>query len=854
MIIIDALAQVRAKFKITTFRTEQIQEDIEQSTKKIIKNIPNSDELKQLLKQRDLYGNDALYYMALYNVYTILDTSATDRILQDFWKSNIDVNGYLWEASTSFRLLVNYDSSKIDYELETLCIFFQYFISQFNSLVHDINEDIKKLENTAESNHAELVDQLGDELHEAGKDIFDAMWVSIVMYAFPIRMIQTFLFAKLTKRNYNPINANFIVELGLTSCVAIWMYYSQKFQDQSLLDNNYGEQLTSEEIFVLNVIEQLEEGKFRFDILLAFHTGLLWLRVILLLKLTRSFGPLIKIVECMLVDIGQFAVIWLVNLVFFSCMGMLLFGEIEVYDQFQDTIIMFIQSALGSWDMTIYDNLLIGPYFGKVYHIIFLVFNMVLLLNLMIAILSTTFSILQEKKLALYYDGIIEAIPQYKFDKTYGSMICAFPPINLIIFPFNLISILTKDKIFLRKLDHLLMNIAYVPVLLIILIFFIAGNAFCLPFSYLYTLYKKFKQIFIDTKNKPVQILRFLEFLLFGLVYLGISQIFDIYVYFKHCYSNNYEKLQPFVRPRISKRSIKALFEITETYLYNGKKFIDMRILMGRLREKIHLNADIAQLIYGPLMKKSNQDSSYETIVGNDNFLKNIQAFNNLKVVIKNCTDEHHQVDLKLINIQLREMQIKMRIIINNLRKEASQQNESQKTISIAQQTQKVLTKNLKGKYSSHIQFIDKSQISQYLITEYQRLKKNISTEFAFVNPRRILDSIRDKYDRDNQQNKQLIFQTSNLIYRAVLQQILKIVTEERELRIAQKRRQIPKSSVTRSNTLQGEISLKQQNRKAKTILDQDQMEQEQSEESFWQDLEVKEENKAGNGDNTLEF
>ena len=105
MILIDILAKVRHKFKITSFRTEQLKIEIEDVTKKIIKNIPNSDELKQLLKQKDFHGNDALYYMALYNVYTILDTSSTDRILQDFWKSNIDVTGYLFEASTSFRLL-----------------------------------------------------------------------------------------------------------------------------------------------------------------------------------------------------------------------------------------------------------------------------------------------------------------------------------------------------------------------------------------------------------------------------------------------------------------------------------------------------------------------------------------------------------------------------------------------------------------------------------------------------------------------------------------------------------------------------------------------------------------------------
>ena len=74
-------------------------------------------------------------------------------------------------------------------------------------------------------------------------------------------------------------------------------------------------------------------------------------------------------------------------------------------------MIMLIQSSLGTWDFSIYDNLLIGSLFGQVFHLIFIVLNSILFINLIIAILATTFSILHEKRLALYYDGVIEAMP-----------------------------------------------------------------------------------------------------------------------------------------------------------------------------------------------------------------------------------------------------------------------------------------------------------------------------------------------------------------------------------------------------------------------------------------------------------
>ena len=62
----------------------------------------------------------------------------------------------------------------------------------------------------------------------------------------------------------------------------------------------------------------------------------------LLLKLTRSFGPLLKIIEKMMYDFGYFCVIWGVNLLFFTFLGMLLFTELPLFNSFSDTLIMLI--------------------------------------------------------------------------------------------------------------------------------------------------------------------------------------------------------------------------------------------------------------------------------------------------------------------------------------------------------------------------------------------------------------------------------------------------------------------------------------------------------------------------------
>jgi len=77
-----------------------------------------------------------------------------------------------------------------------------------------------------------------------------------------------------------------------------------------------------------------------------------------------------------------------------------------------------------------------GRHFGEIFHIIVIILNMVLLINLVIAILSETYTRLSEQKLGLYYDGVIEVIPAYKYRKFYGALIAACPPFNLLILPF----------------------------------------------------------------------------------------------------------------------------------------------------------------------------------------------------------------------------------------------------------------------------------------------------------------------------------------------------------------------------------------------------------------------------------
>lgn len=46
-----------------------------------------------------------MWYIAEHNLYSLLGSRVMDRIMQDFWKSNMDVSGNIMEASTAYRII-----------------------------------------------------------------------------------------------------------------------------------------------------------------------------------------------------------------------------------------------------------------------------------------------------------------------------------------------------------------------------------------------------------------------------------------------------------------------------------------------------------------------------------------------------------------------------------------------------------------------------------------------------------------------------------------------------------------------------------------------------------------------------
>ena len=86
---------------------------------------------------------------------------------------------------------------------------------------------------------------------------------------------------------------------------------------------------------------QRNAGTFHFDFLLACIASMFWLRMILMLKLTKTFGPFIKIINVMLKELSIFLILWVIQLFIFSCVGILIFGDLPEYNSFINVLVLY---------------------------------------------------------------------------------------------------------------------------------------------------------------------------------------------------------------------------------------------------------------------------------------------------------------------------------------------------------------------------------------------------------------------------------------------------------------------------------------------------------------------------------
>lgn len=153
-------------------------------------------------------------------------------------------------------------------------------------------------------------------------------------------------------------------------------------------------------------------------------------------------------------------------------------------------------------------------YIGHVFMIAFVFVNLILLLNMVIAMMADTYAMMSEIKRGIYNYEILRTYSMFKMNKYFGGMIAVTPPMNIICAMFAPLFMCWKnDKPKLKSLTDKIMMTNYLLHLMICTLVFMACNLVCLPFAYLKTLGSKIGL----AKNGSINICEVLFYLVFGI-------------------------------------------------------------------------------------------------------------------------------------------------------------------------------------------------------------------------------------------------------------------------------------------------------------------------------------------------
>jgi len=163
-------------------------------------------------------------------------------------------------------------------------------------------------------------------MEDTARLLKNSMYISLICFGFPVKTLMTSVYAHKTKTEYK-FKTEDMFDFLICSMITVWIYIYLTYSRHEAVNPKVAS--TPDEIFMYDIMIANSNNTLQFDVLVALIASTFWLRMFLMLKLTKTFGPLIRIIYAMLQELGIFLVLWFIQLFIFSCVGILVFGELE---------------------------------------------------------------------------------------------------------------------------------------------------------------------------------------------------------------------------------------------------------------------------------------------------------------------------------------------------------------------------------------------------------------------------------------------------------------------------------------------------------------------------------------------
>lgn len=544
--------------------TEKIEEILLKSTAKFIEDIEDEFQIRALVFEKDYENRDSLDLLSKYNIVQIMNNKNMEKIALELWTSQYDVKGTILSTSSIMKI-IEYDSFNKPRDILSDFIFFNWkfrktdnfdhhlyqfqvwktsmkakFITEglflliltviFQYYLMEATQAATTVDGTFSSYSAETDATTQETLlasFETQATIYYAdsqitVYLGWISLTFPIRIVLIMAFAKKSKRRFQFLTVSNLLDLLIFCVFSIRLYFEYNY-----FISGVG-QTPSEPEGVTYYDNVFKDSSYSDDLDYLYSVGsaCLWIRIILLYRLTRFLGPLVKMIQNMIGEMSIFMVLFVTQLVVFACVGNLLFSDTTSYETFYEACKTLFDAALANYDFDDFSDSSKSEYLGIAYLVIFIVLNNILLLNLLIAILSSTYAQLEDTKLVLYINEILKLRSSMEYDKRCSALVSTFPPWNVIALLFSPFIMFSKNS---EMINLILFHIEYLPIILLLLITYIVINILILPLAYIKGLYVNLQQIWSNRDEGAFlyRLFRLVVWLFFGLIILLLNLVAD---------------------------------------------------------------------------------------------------------------------------------------------------------------------------------------------------------------------------------------------------------------------------------------------------------------------------------------
>jgi hypothetical protein len=279
--------------------------------------------------------------------------------------------------------------------------------------------------------------------------------------------------------------------------------------------------------FKLEVFGSVDTYTSNYEFVWAVMFSVILIRASLVLTITRQYGPILRMIQIIIIDVSKYLSVYFISIcVFAVAANLLFFREGEQYETFSRSMITMFESSLGGFDFTVFAW---RKYTGWVFLTVWIFFSAVILLNLLIAVLSSRYEEINPQANADYASLLYSYYTSSRYTPTYGALVIFTVPWNALLVPFVPLLCFKRTA---GKASFYLTHVSYLLLLVFTFGLFTLLNLVLIPYVYL----KKLSQL-VTAKDLPQKSRLVAAWVGLGLGFLCVQGGRSYRVLFKFLYS-----------------------------------------------------------------------------------------------------------------------------------------------------------------------------------------------------------------------------------------------------------------------------------------------------------------------------